>query len=333
MNHKIILIVFLFFNIGMNTCFSQDYQTTKEGLKYRFLTASKDGKKAKENYFVKYHLVIQAADTTWRNSYQEGMGGFLGQVRPVQGITDMNGVFRYISEGDSVEAIQNLDSLRKANPQGVPPQLQNEKEAKYIYKILKVFEDEEAIKKHEEQVILEYAKKNNLKTKKTESGLYYSILKENKKGKKAQKGDSIQVHYVGKFLGGKVFDTSREDIAKEAGLYNPKRDYEEGFIFSLGQQQVIKAWDEGCELLREGEKAIFLVPFYLGYGAAGSRSIPPYSTLVFEVELMSANGSKVLAKEAESQKKANYLPLLITLGIVIPIALILIFLFRRPKNK
>ena len=57
--------------------------------------------------------------------------------------------------------------------------------------------------------------------------------------------------------------------------------------FPLGQGQVIQGWDEGIALLKKGGKAQFIIPSSIGYGKRGGGPIPPYSTLVFEVELVS----------------------------------------------
>ncbi len=148
-------------------------------------------------------------------------------------------------------------------------------------------EDAEKIKKEQDKTIQEYIKKNKLAAKSTESGLYYLITKEGE-GAIPQKGDSVKVHYTGRILDGKIFDTSIEAIAKENEVYNEKRNYNEPFSFTLGQRQVIEGWDEGISLLKKGSKATLIIPFHLGYGDRGTPGgpIPPYAILMFEVELL-----------------------------------------------
>ena len=116
-----------------------------------------------------------------------------------------------------------------------------------------------------------YLRENNITATPTASGLYYI---ETLKGEGAQPapGNTVQVHYTGRLLDGTVFDSS-----VERG---------EPFSFRLGVGQVIKGWDEGIAMMNEGGKAILIIPSELGYGPRDSGSIPPYSTLVFDVELV-----------------------------------------------
>jgi peptidyl-prolyl cis-trans isomerase A (cyclophilin A) len=107
---------------------------------------------------------------------------------------------------------------------------------------------------------------------KTESGLRYQFIQKGD-GKQAEAGKTVSVHYEGSLENGKVFDSS----------YPRKKPIE----FRLGQGQVIEGWDEGIALLKVGDKARFVIPSDLGYGAAGAGGvIPPNATLIFDVELM-----------------------------------------------
>ena len=107
---------------------------------------------------------------------------------------------------------------------------------------------------------------------KTESGLRYKMIQKGS-GKQAESGKTVSVHYEGSLETGKVFDSS----------YPRKKPIE----FRLGQGQVIEGWDEGIALLQVGDKARFVIPSYLGYGASGAGGvIPPNATLIFDVELM-----------------------------------------------
>ena len=102
---------------------------------------------------------------------------------------------------------------------------------------------------------------------------YFS--EEENKSEKASAGNKVKVHYKGMLLDGTVFDSS----------YNRNQPIE----FTLGVGQVIKGWDEGISLLGIGDKASFIIPSDLAYGESGAGGvIPPNATLVFEVELISA---------------------------------------------
>jgi hypothetical protein len=106
----------------------------------------------------------------------------------------------------------------------------------------------------------------------TPSGLEYWDIKKGS-GKLAEKGKKVSVHYTGWLTDGKEFDSSRD-----AG---------EPIQFDLGTGQVIKGWDEGIAGMKVGGKRQLRIPPALGYGPRGfGSSIPPNSTLVFDVELM-----------------------------------------------
>ncbi len=106
----------------------------------------------------------------------------------------------------------------------------------------------------------------------TESGLYYKITKKTD-GKAPKAGDNISVHYAGKLTNGTEFDSS---FKRNEPLEIP-----------IGMGRVIKGWDEGILLLKEGETATLLIPPALGYGANGAGGvIPPNAWLIFDVELV-----------------------------------------------
>jgi len=110
---------------------------------------------------------------------------------------------------------------------------------------------------------------------KTQSGLEY-IEVEAGTGAQAKAGDTVSVHYTGKFQDGKVFDSS---VSRG-----------EPITFPLGKGNVIKGWDEGIALMKVGGKAQLIIPPNLAYGERGaSGAIPPNSTLVFDVELVAIN--------------------------------------------
>ena len=122
-----------------------------------------------------------------------------------------------------------------------------------------------------EKELDKYLKDNCITPVVTSTGLNY-VKKSGGNGVKPQAGTMVKVHYTGKLLDGTVFDSSvtRNDP----------------FQFVLGIGQVIPGWDEGIQLMSKGEKAEFYIPYYLAYGNMGSGPIPPFATLVFEVELI-----------------------------------------------
>ena len=98
---------------------------------------------------------------------------------------------------------------------------QQQKQSEAMQKMQKEAEDQKGI---DDDLITEFLKTNNIDAEKTESGLYHVVTKETS-GEKPQEGDTVKVNYIGKLLDGTVFDSSYEDVAKEAGIYNEQREY------------------------------------------------------------------------------------------------------------
>lgn len=132
---------------------------------------------------------------------------------------------------------------------------------------------QEANKEQQEGANMEkYLKENNINGQIQPSGLVY-VETQAGAGPKPAAGQKIKVHYTGKLLDGTKFDSSV--------------DRGEPFEFTLGQGQVIQGWDEGIALMNEGGKATLIIPSKIGYGASGAGNIiPPFATLVFDVELV-----------------------------------------------
>lgn len=102
------------------------------------------------------------------------------------------------------------------------------------------------------------------------SGLQYEVLREGN-GKKPKATDQVRCHYEGTLIDGTKFDSS----------------YDRGEAAVFGLNQVIKGWTEGVQLMQEGAKYRFFIPYDLAYGERGAgASIPPFSALVFDVELI-----------------------------------------------
>ncbi|KAK9664517.1 hypothetical protein RND81_14G047800 [Saponaria officinalis] len=116
------------------------------------------------------------------------------------------------------------------------------------------------------------------------TGVVKKLLVEGVGWDKPSKGDDVEVHYVGTLLDGTQFDSSRDRGTP--------------FRFKLGQGEVIKGWDEGIKTMKKGEKALFTIPPQMAYGESGSPpTIPPNSTLKFEVELISWTSIKDICKD------------------------------------
>jgi FKBP-type peptidyl-prolyl cis-trans isomerase FklB len=124
------------------------------------------------------------------------------------------------------------------------------------------------IKEAGEAFLAQNAKKEGVVT--LPSGLQYEVLVEGN-GKQPKATDRVQCHYEGFLIDGTVFDSS----------------VQRGEPAVFGLQQVIAGWTEGLQLMQEGAKYRFFIPYRLAYGESGAgASIPPYSALIFDVELI-----------------------------------------------
>jgi cyclophilin family peptidyl-prolyl cis-trans isomerase len=106
----------------------------------------------------------------------------------------------------------------------------------------------------------------------TSSGLKYVVEKEGEGEATPKAGQVVTVHYTGKLMDGKKFDSS----------YDRKQPID----FPVGKGQVIKGWDEALLGMKKGEKRVLIIPSDLGYGPAGRGPIPPNATMIFDVELL-----------------------------------------------
>ncbi len=108
----------------------------------------------------------------------------------------------------------------------------------------------------------------------TPSGLQYQVLRSGS-GPRAEKTDTVAVHYEGRLVDGTIFDST----------------YQRGQPAIFPVDQVIPGWTEGLQLMNAGSKYRFVIPPSLGYGTRGAAGvIPPGATLVFDVELLAIKG-------------------------------------------
>lgn len=119
-----------------------------------------------------------------------------------------------------------------------------------------------------ESFLAENAKKEGIVV--LPSGLQFQVLKEGN-GKKPSATDQVKCHYEGTLIDGTIFDSS----------------YQRNEPATFGLNQVIAGWTEGVQLMSEGAKYRFFIPYNLAYGERGAGAqIPPFAALVFDVELL-----------------------------------------------
>ncbi|PKF61798.1 peptidylprolyl isomerase [Psychromonas sp. psych-6C06] len=205
-----------------------------------------------ENSQDKAAYAIGASFASYVNTTLEKQAEFgmtLDKEVILRGITDKLRDKSQMTEEQMIETLQAYDAEVKAAA-----------EKKQLEVAAKAIEDAKAF-------LDENAKKEGVTV--TESGLQYSVITK-ADGPKPKAEDTVSVHYVGTLVDGTEFDSSvkRGQPAK----------------FPLNR--VIPGWTEGVQLMSVGEKYKFVIPAELAYGEQGAGSIPPGSTLIFEVELL-----------------------------------------------
>ena len=166
----------------------------------------------------------------------------------------------------------NTDDFGQAIKDAISGRLQlDEQEAKMIVQDFFQRKSEEQAKNAKaegESFLAENGKREGVVV--LPSGLQYQVLREGN-GNKPSATDQVECHYEGTLINGQVFDSS----------------YKRGQTATFGLNQVIKGWTEGLQLMQEGAKYRFFIPYHLAYGAQGAgQNIPPYATLIFDVELV-----------------------------------------------
>lgn len=134
---------------------------------------------------------------------------------------------------------------------------------------------------------------NNAKATGTKlaSGLIYKVIQPGT-GNKPATGTEVKIEYAGFLEDGTLFDSSIKSVEEKFGKYNAMKDQQNGYSpipFKMGTKEgLIPGFIEAIEQMKIGEKAVFVIPPQLGYGAQGAGNvIPPNATIIFELEMLS----------------------------------------------
>ncbi len=252
-------------------------QVTESGLQYKVIESG-EGPTATASDFVTVHYAGRLIDgNEFDSSYKRGEPATFPAGRLIKGWTE---ALTMMKVGDKWELTIPAElGYGENGAGGVIPG-----DATLVFDVeLLDIQNEEAMKaaaeaaadafKNEQLGFLEQnAKQDGIKV--TESGLQYRVIEEGSGEKSPSASSNVTVHYAGKLIDGSEFDSS----------------YKRGEPASFPLNGVIGGWTEGLQLMKEGDKFEFFLPYELGYGARGSgRNIPPFATLIFTVELISVD--------------------------------------------
>lgn len=259
------------------------YKVTEKGVPCAIHSTEKKAKLKNGDIAVLQLRYATEKDSVLFDSWKMG-GPIQIKLQAAQFKGDMMDALSGLAPGDSASFLIPADSLfEKTFMTPRPDYIKAGSAMRFTTKIVSVTSEQEIQAKEqaeskdkimEEKLALEkYIADNKLVVQTTASGLMYVITNPGT-GKQAEAKQTVKVHYTGKLLNGTKFDSSL--------------DRNEPLEFQLGVGMVIKGWDEGIALLKEGGKALLIIPSNLAYGARGAGNvIPPFSPLTFEVELVS----------------------------------------------
>jgi FKBP-type peptidyl-prolyl cis-trans isomerase FkpA len=269
-------------------CGKDRLQTSETGLKYQLHEQNEDARKAKVGDILTLNLILKnASDSVIRDTHKEGVPlRLMLQVPPFKGAFEEG--LAMLAKGDSATFYVKADSLFTRSGQGLPPGITKGSDIAFNVKLLDVQNEQEFQKSQTEagqkqkgiddKAITDFLAKNGQagKFQKTQNGVYYVITQPGA-GPKPNRSDNVQVHYTGKLMNGKVFDSS---------VGNPQSGGKP-LSFQVGMGMVIPGWDEGIMQLNKGTKATIYIPSGMAYGAQGAPpTIPANSPLIFDVELV-----------------------------------------------
>jgi FKBP-type peptidyl-prolyl cis-trans isomerase FkpA len=275
------LVILLLLINGLAVSFAKD-RVTKNGLKYDFFKHKKCGPRIQKGDVIFYHLILktQSDSVIFDTHLEYGVQQIIADTSMFKG--DLQDGFTMLRKNDSVLFYVPTDSLYGQ----FMPAFAKSKEMMKFYITIQDFMTQEKLSK---KLLIAYNKQlkyddsilqasflhQAIVPAKTSSGLYY-IINQPGTGENAKENQTIKVNYTGKFLTGKIFDSS----------IDPTFQHVEPFEFKLATGAVIKGWDEGLQYFNKGAKGTLYIPSVLAYGKRASGAIAPNSILIFEVEVV-----------------------------------------------
>jgi FKBP-type peptidyl-prolyl cis-trans isomerase len=261
---------------------AQTWLNTKNGTSFRIIKKGTSGKKIIPKMIMLVDLLGKGKSST--TNQDTIIYNSLGSDKPFYIPTEQPGlseIFYQLNEGDSTEIKINADTFyNKVFSSPVPDFIAKGSEVYLYFHIQEALTADEIEQKaqgqhfaeiYDDSVQIEKYCSEQKGFTKLKSGLRYKKLVANTKGKSTAKGNMVSVKYKGWIINGDVFDENIKGAP---------------FSFVLGMKTVINGWEQGLSLMKEGEVCRFVIPWYLAYGSHGNGPIPPFTSIVFDIQLI-----------------------------------------------
>jgi FKBP-type peptidyl-prolyl cis-trans isomerase len=298
------------FVLLVSSCNSVDFKKTKGGMPYK-LYPGKGNKKVEPGNIIKINYQQKLNDSLLFATYDKGP-----VYIPVNNESqpyDISEIIPTLKEGDSVYAVQMVDTFMTRTPGALPPQFKKGDKLITTIKILNVFKSPEEARadeikerqqsfkndpkiqgqlKKDDKTITEYLAKNNIQAQKVGSGTYVQIITPGS-GPKIQDGKYVSLMYKGSTFGGKVFDTNMDKAFNHT----------DPLTMEIGSGRSIPGFEEGLKALSQGAKARLFIPSSLAYGEASpSPDIKANENLIFDIEVLEVKDQAPTPNMAPSPK-------------------------------
>jgi len=260
-------------------CNHSNYKIAPSGLHYKFIAENQENKKPEVGDIVSINMRY------WdeKGKEIEATDLFRTQLKkPSHPGGSIEDALAMMHKGDSaLFQIKAEDFYTQTRKVKVPGTINPDDMLTFSIKLLDVmtFDDFEkerhnariSNQRDEDRLLEDFLKRTNVNVEPTASGMYYVELRKGD-GPAPVPGKKVTVNYLGYFIDGQIFDSSYE-------RHKP-------FTFTLGVGEVIPGWEEGIAKMHKGGKAKLIIPSSLAYGDKQAGPVPPYASLIFEVELV-----------------------------------------------
>lgn len=277
MKHLLLVIISLCYLVSLKAQYAP--AITKAGVLFYDIIPINDSlnkrkTKVDDLLDIDYHMSIASNDSVLAETFTKNQPVTVPATHP-----SFRGVFKEMKKGDRVNIVISADSFYKYTINApLPPYIKQGDSLRFYIKVHDIMNEPEfAAKEYAKE--LEQTREDSItaakfissyqRINKTHTGLYYVISKPGA-GKQPLAGSKVTVKYRGYLMNGKVFESNQD-----------------GYTFILGSKEVIAGWNEGIKLMREGGRFKFIIPPHLAYGGSGADIIPPFTTIIFDIDLIS----------------------------------------------